>query len=250
MNGSAKIEVVDPLTFVSSATITGFNTPTYILPVNNTKAYVTDLYAKFITIVDLTTNTIAGKIPFAAGTIEPILVEDKVYFPAQSGDQLYILDIKNDKVTDSIRIDYGANTMVRDKNGRLWVLCSGHFAPGEYFLHCIDPVNNKVVSSFNFPNAGDSPWRLNINKTRDTLYYLNKGVNRMAINDATLPAEPFIKQENRNFYGLGINPNNGNIYVCDALDFVQRGRIEIYHPDGKLYKNFLAGIIPNGFYFR
>ena len=101
-----------------------------------------------------------------------------------------------------------------------------------------------------FTNNTENPWRLKMNGSNDTLYFLNNGVFRMAISETTLPASVFIAQDGRNFYGIGINPHNGNIYIADAIDYVQRGKIYIYHPNGTQMDSFLAGIIPGDFYFN
>jgi hypothetical protein len=39
------------------------------------------------------------------------------------------------------------------------------------------------------------------------------------------------------------------IYVSDAIDYVQKGKVYIYKPDGILSNSFSAGIIPGEFYF-
>ena len=79
-------------------------------------------------------------------------------------------------------------------------------------------------------NAGENPWRLNINKTRDTLYYLNKGVYQFPITNATLLSSPLIVQGTKLFYGLGINSKD--------------------YSNGTFIKSFNAGIISNGFVFE
>jgi YVTN family beta-propeller protein len=245
VNNSGKVEVVNPNTFVSIATITGFNSPRYFLPVSNSKAYITDLYSNNISIADLSSNTVTGTIPCAGWTEELALAYGKVFVTNELHDKLYVINSLNDVLTDSITIGYGSNSIVEDKNGKLWVLCSGKQSSNiNASLHRINPVNNTIESSYTFINSADSPWRLDLNGTHDTLYFLNNGCYRMAVTDNTLPSSAFISQNGRNFYGLGINPHNGNIYITDAIDYVQRGKIYIYKPDGNLVTSFLAGIIP------
>jgi DNA-binding beta-propeller fold protein YncE len=251
VNNSGKVEVVNPTTFVSSATVSGFNSPRYVLPVSNSKAYVSDLYANRISIVSLSSLTITGTIPLPGWTEEMALVYGDVFVTNRKNNKLYVISSQSDAVTDSITIGFGANSIVEDKNGKLWVLCSG--SPGNNInatLHCINPLTHTVEKTFTFSNGSDAPWRLDINGSSDTLYYLNKDCYRMSINDNALPASPFIPANGRNFYGIGINPNNGNIYLADAIDYVQRGKIYIYRPDGNLTTSFLAGIIPGDFYFK
>ena len=82
------------------------------------------------------------------------------------------------------------------------------------------------------------------------LYFLDNGVYRMPITATALPASPFIPSIGRNFYGLGVDPNEGSIYVADAVDYVQRGVVYRYGSDGAERANFLAGIVPGGFCFN
>ena len=56
VNNSGKIEVCDPFSMRRIKTITGLTSPRYILPVSNTKAYVTDTYSNNISIINLNTD--------------------------------------------------------------------------------------------------------------------------------------------------------------------------------------------------
>jgi hypothetical protein len=81
------------------------------------------------------------------------------------------------------------------------------------------------------------------------LYFLNAGVFRMSINDSQLPATAFIPGTSGNFYGLGIHPISGDVYVSDAIDFVQQGKVLRYSSAGTLSSDFTVGIIPGDFLF-
>ncbi len=61
---------------------------------------------------------------------------------------------------------------------------------------------------------------------------------------------PFIAADGRNFYGLGVDPDNGTVYVADAIDYVQRGVVLRHAADGSFIGTFHAGRIPGGFVFR
>ncbi len=250
VNNSGKIEVVNPSTFVSTATISGLKSPRYFLPVSNSKAYISDMYANAISVVDLNSNTVTGTIPCPGQTQELLLAYGKVFVTNEHSNKLYVINSSNDMISDSIIIGYGSNSIVEDKNSKLWILCAGKSGNPKASLHRINPVDNTIEYSWSFDKKTDSPWRLNINGGRDILYFLNKNCYGMAVTDTLLPSTELIASNGRNFYGLGINPNNGNIYISDAIDYVQRGKVYIYKPDGNVVTNFLAGIIPNSFYFK
>jgi hypothetical protein len=69
------------------------------------------------------------------------------------------------------------------------------------------------------------------------------------INAAEIPSDVFISSAGRYFYNLGINPVNGDVFVTDAADFQQRGRLMIFNNKGDLSSEMLAGITPAKLYF-
>lgn len=250
INNSSKIEVVNPTTLVSIATISGFISPRYFLPVSNNKAYVSDLNANTISILNLSTNTISGAIPCKGWSEEMVLSYGKAFVTNLRSDKLFIINTTTDAI-DSIVVSYGSSSIRGDKDGKLWVLCSGKQSANIYpELHRINPITQQVEESFQFPGLTDNPSHLTINGSLDALYYLTSaGVCKFSINDIALNATPIIAQGSRTFYGLGINPKDDIIYVADAIDYVQQGIVYRYNPNGTLINQFLAGIIPNGFYF-
>lgn len=252
VNNSGKIEVVNSNTFVSTATITGFVSPRYILPVSNNKAYVTDLYSNSISVVDLTTDLISGNIPCNGWTEELVLAYGKAYVTNMYSDKVYVINTATDVMIDSIPVVYGSSSICEDTNGKLWVLCSGNQTLGTYpALVRINPVTDVVEQTFTFPNLTDAPNRLNINGNLNELYYLaNGGVYKFSITSSVLPSSPLIAQAGYNFYGLGVDPNTGIIYVADAIDYVQNGVILKYQSDGTYINSFTVGIIPNHLYFN
>ncbi len=251
VNNSNKIEVVEKNTFSSIATINGFTSPRYILPVSATKAYITDLYSNKISIINLDNNQISGYISCEGWTEELCLINNKVFVTNYNKNKLYVINPISDIITDSISINYGANSMSIDKNDNIWVLCSGsqslNLKPS---LHKINSQNNIVEQSIYFISQTENPSRLTINYNKDTLYYLNKGVFKMPISNTFLPENPFISEGNKIFYGLGVDKKNYQIYVSDAIDYVQKGVVYIYNSNGNEITNFRASIIPSSFYFK
>lgn len=250
MNNSNKIVVVNTSDFVKNATISGFNSPRYMLPITYSKAYVSDLYANSIQVIDLNSNTITGSIPCINGTEEMALIYNKAFITNTNSNYCYVVNTTSDAIIDSINIGKGGSSIVIDKNAKVWVLTSGNSAASQTGkLVRINPLTLQIEQSLNF-NSGDSPNRLCINKTRDTLYYLNNGVHQYLITSTALPTNPLINQGSKIYYGLGINPKDYTIYVSDAIDYTQKSTIEIYNPNGSFITNFKAGIISNGFMFE
>lgn len=249
MNNSGKIEVVNMGDFTSRATITGFNAPRYILGVSSAKAYVSDLYSNAIAIVDLSDNQVSGSIPCNGWTEEMVRSGTNVYVANYEAGKVFVINTLTDMISDSITVTKGANSLQIDNAGKLWVMCSGESASSvSGALYKINTTTNTIESTMAFA-ASDSPWKLRLNGTSDTLYYLNHGIYKMWTGAGTLPTAPFIAQGGRNFYALGVNPANGKVFTADAIDYVQSGRVYVYSVAGTEQTNFLAGIIPGDFCF-
>lgn len=68
--------------------------------------------------------------------------------------------------------------------------------------------------------------------------------------DGKFPVKPFLPYNNTLYYGLTINPVNSEVYIADAIDYVQNGVVLRYSPDGELLDEFYVGIIPGAFCWR
>ncbi|CAN5868138.1 hypothetical protein BH11BAC7_BH11BAC7_13150 [soil metagenome] len=249
VNNSAKIEVCTPSNLKSVKTITGFVSPRFILAVSPVKAYVSELYSNSVSIVDLTTNTRSGSFTFPGQSEAMLMYNNQVYITCIDRDKVYVIDPSTNALTDSITIAKGGNSIQLDNNGKIWVLCYGDYftsAPGG--LYRIDPATHSVEQSWPFTTA-ESPTHICANSTGDTLYYLNNSIYRFPSNATVAPTIPFIASTTQLFYGLGIRPGNGEVFVTDAVDFSQRGHLLRYSASGTLGDDDLVGVIPGGVWF-
>ena len=274
INNSGKIYVININTFKYVGKITGLTSPRYIHFINNNKAYVTDLYAKKITIINPLTFAITGSIDvnnhetefYQHSTEQMVQAGKYVFVNCWSYDnKILVINSETDALIDSIKVTKQPNSIVIDKNNKLWVLSDGGFSGSNYgqvnsALTKIDISTLKIEKVFTFSDIAASPTELCINKTKDTLYYIysdwgggnvnNGGVFKMPINSNQIPQMPFIKEGTKLFYGLGVDTKNYNIYLSDAIDYVQRGVIYRYTPEGTAIDTFKTGIIPSAFCFK
>ena len=72
----------------------------------------------------------------------------------------------------------------------------------------------------------------------------------MNVDAANLPDEAFIPDLNYNFYKMGVNPDNNEIFVTDAVVYVQKGKIIRYSNEGALISEMQADIIPGYITFK
>ncbi|MES2836277.1 MAG: DUF5074 domain-containing protein [Bacteroidota bacterium] len=248
VNNSKKIEIVDALTFKKTATLTGFKSPRYCALVGVNKVYVTDLYDNAISVVNLIDAKIDKKIYCKGWTEQLLQYKNNVYVTNLNSTYLYVIDALKDELKDSIAIGYGSNSLCLDSNNKLWITCNGNTSLGlKPSVKKINPETNQVELTFETENGANN---ICTNATKDTIYFLSKDVFQFEKNSASLPSAPLIKADNLNFYALGIKPLTGDVFVSDAIDYVQQGTILRYDNKGNKLAEFKAGIIPNGFLFK
>ena len=215
VNNSGVIYAIDIYTFKEVGRIEGFTSPRYIHFLNDEKAYVTQIWDPRIYIVNPRTYEITGYIQtdmdFETGSTEQMVQYDKYVFTNCWSYQNRILVI--DTETD------------------------------------IDAATRKVEKQFKF-KFGDWPSEVQLNGTRDTLYFINKAIWRLPVTATNFPVKPFVPYQNTLYYGLTVNPFNSEVYVADAIDYVQDGVILRYSPEGELLDEFYVGIIPGAFCWR
>lgn len=251
VNNSQKIEVINVNDFSSTATITGFKSPRYMLVANATRAYVSEYYNGGVRIIDLPSNTLRSTIPLRGNLDELLQIGSKIYVTNSNGYYLYIIDTGTDQVTDSIEVGYGSNSLRLDKNGKLWVLCAGRQDP--YLngsLVRINPADNSIEQKLGISRQNEhGPMKLRISGNGSTLYWLNRDVYQHEISSSTLALMPLVTSLNNSFWGIAVDTVNRELYVSDAIDFVQKSSINRYNEEGALKGSFKAGIISGDFYF-
>jgi YVTN family beta-propeller protein len=249
INNSSKVEVIDTSSFLSKGTITGLPSPRYFLGVSSTKGYVTDLYSNAINIVNLNTFQITGSIPTSGWTEQLLLHNNKVYVTQKGTNQLLIIDPNLDVVSDSITVGREPNSLVVDAFQNLWVLCSGGVNEAQPELVKVNTASNSVTSILSFNSIADSPNSLRIDTSGTTLFYLNNDVFKHSISETSIGSTPFISSGNSIYYGLGVNPFNNEIYLADAIDYVQPGKVSRFKASSSLIDEFSVGLIPQDFTF-
>ena len=252
VNNSGKIEVIDLKTLESIKTINGLISPRNISFINNDKAYVTSMYSDSVAVINLTENTISDYINLRRSSESVIITSNKAFVSNWiGGNEVMVINTENNELTDSIVVGIEPESMVLDKNNMLWVLCNGGWSRENYAeLNAINTIKNSVEKIIMFPTKQASPLCLRIDGARETLYYLDRGVQKMSIDAIDLPSAPLIPESEHYFYNLAINPVNSDIFITDAGDYTQQGYVLIYSKDASLISVEGAGIIPGFMSFK
>ncbi len=251
VNNSQKIERVNSKTFASLGVINNLQSPRLALQVAENKVYVSDLHANAIHIINPQNASKTGEIACTGWTEGMLLHNNFAWVCNVRKNKIYIINTTNDQITDSVQVGDSPTSIVKDKNNNVWVLCEGNLPPNETAgsIWKINEETKSEMAHFTVPNIYNHPKRLQINTTGDTFYYLNAGVFQVNVDATELPAAAFLPENGRLFYGLGIHPTDNSIWVSDAKDFIQNGKVYQYNSAGVEQKNYSVGIIPAGFYF-
>lgn len=275
MNNSGKVFVVDVNTMVYIGAIRGLVSPRYVKIISAEKAYVSDLYAPFITVFNPQSLEKIGTIHLGAhnsvgrvnGSEMMAQWENFVYTNSWSyNNKIYKIDTHRDKVVDSLVVGNQPNSLTVDCNGKLWILSGGGYegSPMGHQFAELAKIDAETLTSeqvWKFDDIDTSPCELTVNPKGDTLLYINSknsssstlrngGIFAMSVTAEELPLEALIDNADRLIYGLGIDPQSGEIYISDAIDYVQNGTIYRYSPKGVLIDSFKTGIIPGAFCFK
>lgn len=263
VNNSGKIYVINKNTFQYTGKITDLVSPRYIRMISPSKAYVTDMYSRSIYVVnpqtcmvDKTINIDDGSGEYYRHSSEQIIVYDTLAFinSWSYDDKVLVINTKTDELVSQIEVLKQPHRMVMDCNGKLWVLCDGGYAGSDYSgvpgLVKIDAASRTVEQTFEFP-MGDYPSEIAMNKTGDTIYYCNNHIYRFQVQSDDISSDIFYENVGgKLFYGLGVDPVNSEVYIADAIDYMQSGVVYRLSAEGEEIDKFTVGIIPNGFCFK
>ena len=261
VNNSHVVFAIDINTFKEVGRITNLTSPRYIHFLSDEKAYITQIWDNRIFIVNPKKYKIIGHIEVPNMTMESGSTEQIV----QYGKYLYIncwsyqnriikIDTETDTVVDELVVDIQPTSLMLDKNNKLWTITDGGYEGSPYgyeapSLYRIDAETFTIEKQFRF-TKGDWPSEVQLNGTKDKIYWLNDDVWEMDVEADYLPAYPFLEYKGTLFYGLTVCPRTGDVYVADAIDYVQQGKVYRYSSERELIDEFYVGIIPGAFCWK
>jgi hypothetical protein len=261
INNSDKIVVLNAKTWLQEASI-NVSKPRYLLDVGNHKSYVGSLFSNKIYVINTNTFTVEKEIKMPYQNVEGMLLKDGFVYACcwdTACNKLYQINTANDIVVDSIVLSTRApQSIVIDKENHLWVMGGNAYKGKVSSLSKINLSSKKLIQSLLFADGVEAIKPV-LNKSLDTLYFIevnynggaiNNGIFRFPLNNASLPVSPFIScQPNQYFWALGSDSRTGNIYVGDPKGFVQKSSVLIYNSQAQLKTQFNVGLGVGAFYF-
>lgn len=261
VNNSHVIFAIDLNTFKEVGRITNLTSPRYIHFLSDEKAYVTQIWDNRIFIINPKRYQVTGYIEVPNMTMESGSTEQIV----QYGKYVYIncwsyqnrilkIDTETDQIVAELTVGIQPTSLALDCNNKLWTVTDGGYDGSPYgyetpSLYRIDAESFTIEKQFEF-TFGDWPSEVQLNGTKDKIYWLNDDVWEMDVTANNLPAEPFLPYNGTLYYGLTICPKSGDVYIADAIDYVQQGMIYRYSKDKQLIDSFYVGIIPGAFCWK
>lgn len=261
VNNSHVVFAINPDTFREVGRITNLTSPRYIHFVSDEKAYISQLYDNRITIVNPRTYSVTGYIEvpgmdMETGSTEMFVTSGGYVYCNCWSYQTKILKIDpvTDTVVDVLEVGVQPNSLTVDKYGRLWCISDGGFDgnPTGYEqprLYCIGTNPFQVLRQWQLP-LSDVSSEIQTNGAGDTVYWINKDIWSMSVDSPRLPEKPLVECTDTRFYGLTVDPDGGDIYVADAIDYQQQGMVLRFGADGVKKDEFYVGVTPGAYCWK
>ena len=151
-------------------------------------------------------------------------------------------------LVDSIEVGWQPSSLVLDRHGKLWAATDGRNGEAPA-LWRIDAQTQQIEQRFDLPEEL-RPSELTLNGARDTLYYIGRDIWRMPVIAESLPATPFLPYSETIYYGVAVDPDTSEVYVADAIDYVQHAVVYRFTPRGVPVDTIRVGITPGAFCFK
>lgn len=266
VNGSAKLEVIDLRTFKTITDPVPVDYPRYFLPLTYNRGYLTGGNLQgYVYDIDLRTFEIKDSIQVGNGPETMVKLYDMVYVANSGGwatDSILIgIHAPDNQLSDTIQVGKAPVDLVFDGSEHLWVYCKGQavynwdppydlISETDALLQKVDVRHGTILWQGKVGRAGDytaSPPRISASPDGESIYYLRPdGVYKISADNPSIPQTPLISGS---FYGLDVNPDDGDIYVFEA-SFTGNGTMKIHNENGIPLLEGTVGIVPNGAVFH
>lgn len=249
VNNSGKIEVVTMNDFRSLATITGLTSPRYMLPLWDDRAYVTDLYAEKIAIIDLVSFSITGYLDMPGWTEQLQQVEDYVYIANYDSSRVEVVDWRKDSIVARIPVAGHPVAVATRWDSLVYVSTEKDLnGDGTATITSINTNTWQPTVLKTFSGSGNASGMV-MDVERNKLYYIN-GSQVVQASLSPFSETTLLTRPGTNWYALKANWTGEELYITDARDYNQNGQVlRLNIATQTLIDSFEAGVIPGNVYF-
>lgn len=262
VNNSNVIFAINTDTFKEVGRIdAGLISPRFIHFVSPEKAYVTQLYDNRIAIVNPKRYEVTGYIPIpdmdgATGSTEMMVqIGNYVYVNCWSyNNKILKINSETDAIEGAVTTGIQPKAIVKDADNNLWAVTDGGYYESPYGYE--NPTLLKLnTSTFKIDLTLEMPIGANVSSlvtdgTGRRLFWICNDVYSMPVSSTVLPSSPLISSEGNWLNGMTVDPERGDIYIADAIDYMQPGRLMRYSADGKFITSVPTGVIPGNFCWK
>ncbi len=255
LNGTNAIQAFDAETFLEGDIITDDRmvNPRYIVISGNT-AYVSNsgpyqngtLVDSNVLVVDLQSKTVTAVIETGEDVENVFLQNNKLLVSRTNWDgsvnNLTIINTDTKQVIDDLEMPAGPAEIIADANGNVWIVCKS----GKLVRLNNDLTSIEETVDLSDPVLGD------IDMYGNEIYFYQKAseaVKKLNVNNATIT----IAVANVALaipYALGVDPNSGEVYLGDQVDYTGEGSVLRFSADGEPLDDFVSGLYPEQFIFN
>jgi len=204
----------------------------------------------YIAKMDLSSKTIT-KILIPGGTEGVIVVNNKLFIGSTVSKKITVIDLSDNSMS-FIAVSGVPQQFVEDGDGNIWVSTVSKFStpvPTDLVgLEVINPKTNKVTATVNFPGIGSNGF-ISISSDKKNIYAIGgeswggtTSIFTIDVAGKTISSDALITGEN--FNGLGVNPENNDIYILVSPDTSNPGKLKIYASNGTLLSETETGLAP------
>ncbi len=257
VNNAQKIEVADRNTLKEYAQIRGLQQPRYMLPLNDSLAYVSQWGANGLTgallLVNLYQNQIMQTTPTFKGAEKMLLYQNQLWLCHSGGydsdNRLAIINSQTQQIDTVIVVADNPHSLQIDQQARIWVACRGKAVYSNYpdvdtalstapALYCFE--GKRLIHVVNF-DKNSSLNHLDKDASGRFLFFCHN--NQLLKFDTQNLTSQVIATGS--FYGM--NVINNELYAARSAG-INPAQALRWTANGQLLDSFEVGIFANGFY--
>lgn len=264
VNNSQKIEVIklSDHTSVGTLVIPGNKSPYKLSILNDSKAYVTNLFDNSVTVFNpLALALTKQRIPVGLNPQGIAAANNKMYVCNSgfgSGSTVSIISTSTDTVVKTLVVGNAPSGIEVDADGDVIVKCDGAYndfsnpnddTPGSLVIINVNADTIAAVIPLPLATYGH-PGRSSVSKKGYGFVQVNTGILKFSTSTNTIISDAFITTSSYFPYSLAVDDVTERVYVADAKDYVQPGQVFIYDKTGQQIGRFDTGIIPGTIAFK